>query len=150
MKDFLSINHNIFDLQLCKHPSLKKKKKLTNFLMFIVFDQHMAKDLSFLFSILLCWNAFSHQFFCVIYVYNFVVILIILLFLSQPHRTKLVCDLNHLESCLRLCSNQTTRLLSWESTIIAAKIPFKNTLFPFFFLANRDPPWNLTFHHDGK
>lgn len=131
MKDFLSINHNIFDLQSCKHPSLKKQTH-QNFLIIIVFDQHKAKDLSFLFSILLHCNAFSHLFFGVIYMYNFVVILIILLFLSQPHRTKLVCDLNHLESCLRLCSNQTTRLLSWESTIIAAKIPFKNTLFPFF------------------
>ena len=41
--------------------------------------------------------------------------------LSDPNRTKCLCCFNCQESCLFLCGNQATRLLSWESTTAAKK-----------------------------
>lgn len=49
----------------------------------------------------------------------------------QTRTEKLLSYFNCQESCLFLCGNQATRLLSWESTT-AAKKPFKNSLFFLF------------------
>lgn len=68
--------------------------------------------------------------------------------LSDPHRTKLLSYFNCLESCLFLCGNQATRLLSWESTTAPKKNPSK-VAYSSYFLVNKVPALILTFHHGG-
>lgn len=59
--------------------------------------------------------------------------------LSDPCRTKLLSYFNWQESCLFLCGNQATRLLSWESTTATKKTPPSKVDDSSYSLVNKEP-----------